>query len=221
MRRAEGTGRTLEDAVLHALQQIGASRQDVEIEILQEPRPSLLGFGGREARVRVTTRRLAASPAPGLAEAFAATALRLMGHAAEPRAEEANDVITVTIEGKELGRLVGRHGRTLDALEVLLAAHLHRETGKRTQVVVDAEGYRARRERALIEQARSAAERAIAGRVAVVLDPMEPRDRRTVHLALRDDNRVGTFSEGEGEHRHVVVVPRTPGDRQDLSQDKE
>lgn len=217
MSAGEGTGRTIDEAVHNALQHLGAAREDVDVEVLQEPRPALLGFGGREARVRVTLRRAAAGPAGD----FVMTALHRMGYSAEVHTEETSEGITVTIGGKDISGLVGRHGRTLDALEVLLAVHLHRETGKRTQVVVDAEGYRARREKALVEQAIQAAERAVAQRTAVALDPMEPRDRRTVHLTLRDDERVSTSSEGEGEHRHVVVVPRTPGHRKDLPPDEE
>ncbi|OFX27482.1 MAG: hypothetical protein A2Z07_11385 [Armatimonadetes bacterium RBG_16_67_12] len=213
----EGTGRTTDDAIHDALQHLGAAREDVDVEVLQEPRPALLGFGGREARVRVTLRRGAA----GLAGNFVTTALHLMGYIAEAHTEETAEGINVTLGGKDISGFIGRHGRTLDALEVLLAVHLHRETGRRTQVVADAEGYRARREKALVEQAIQAAARAAAQRTAVALDPMDPRDRRTVHLALRDDERVSTSSEGEGEHRHVVVVPRTPGDRKDLPPDEE
>jgi spoIIIJ-associated protein len=211
MTATEGTGRTIDDAIEHALQLLGAARDDVTVEVLQEPRQALLGFGGREARVRVTPRRGAAD----LGKAFSEAALQLMGYAAEAHAEDTPEGISVTLEGSEIGRLVERHGRTLDALELLLAVHLHRETGRRTQVVVDAGGYRARREETLVEQAVRAAERAVAERTAVALDPMDPRDRRTVHLALRDDERVSTSSEGEGEHRHVVIAPLKPGDRKD------
>lgn len=217
MTEAEGTGRTIDDAIEHALQLLGAAREDVTIEVLQEPRPALLGFGGREARVRVTPRRGAAD----LAKDFSEAALRLMGYAAEAHTEDTPEGVSVTLGGSEVGRLVDRHGRTLDALELLLAVHLHRETGRRTQVVVDAEGYRARREKSLVEQAALAAERAVAARTAVALDPMEPRDRRTVHLALRDDERVSTSSEGEGEHRHVVVAPRKPGEPKNPPADEE
>lgn len=217
MTGVEGTGRTIEDAIQHALHLLGAAREDVTIEVLQEPRPALLGFGGREARVRVMPRRGGAE----LARDFSAAALRLMGYAVEAHAEATPEGISVTLGGSDISRFIGRHGRTLDALEVLLAVHLHRETGRRTQVIVDAEGYRARREKALVEQAVHAAERALASRSAVALDPMEPRDRRTVHLALRGDERVTTSSEGEGEYRHVVVVPRMPGDRKDPSPDEE
>lgn len=217
MSAGEGTGRTIDEAIRDALQRLGAAREDVVVEVTQEPRPALLGFGGREARVRVTRRPAAAD----LARDFVEGAVHRMGYSAEARTEETAEGITVTLGGKNMGGLIGRHGRTLDAIEVLLAVHLHRETGRRVQVIVDAEGYRARREKALVDLAKAAAERALAQQTAVALDPMDPRDRRTVHLALRDDERVSTSSDGEGEHRHVVVKPRSPDDLKELPSDEE
>jgi spoIIIJ-associated protein len=203
---ADGVGRTLEEAVENALRQIGAARDEVDVEVLQEPRPALLGFGGREARVRVSRRPSAMERA----RAFLDAAIGMMGHAVSAEVADAGDGITVNLKGRGVGAMIGRHGRTLDALEVLLALHLQRTLGRRVHVTVDAAGYRARREQALVALARRAADRAVAEGVDVALEPMEPRDRRTVHLALKDDARVETFSEGESEHRHVVVRPR-PG----------
>jgi spoIIIJ-associated protein len=207
MSGAEGTGRTVEEAVNRALQELGLERDSATIEVLQEPKPALLGFGGREARVRVTPKATIGQAAGE----FVATALRLMGHEVSTHVASTDDGMTVTFEGRDVASLIGRHGRTLDALEVLLALHLHQQGGERVQVVVDAAGYRARRERTLRDQAGQAVARALAEGTPVALDPMEPRDRRTIHLALREDERVSTVSEGEGEHRHVVIVPHRAG----------
>ncbi len=204
MSGTEWTGRSVEEAVERALTALGVTRDNVTVEVLQEPKPALLGFGGRDARVRVTPKVSTGQAA----EEFVATALRLMGHEVTTRVASTDEGLNVTFEGQGIAGLIGRHGRTLDALEVLLALHLHQRSGERVQVVVDAAGYRARRERALREQAEQAVARAIAEGVPIALDPMEPRDRRTIHLALREDERVSTASEGEGDHRHVVIVPR-------------
>ncbi|MDR7545443.1 MAG: RNA-binding cell elongation regulator Jag/EloR [Armatimonadota bacterium] len=208
MTAADGTGRTIDEAVENALRQIGATRDEVEVEVLQEPKPALLGFGGREARVRVTRRPTAVERA----KAFLDTTIGMMGYRAAADVTDAGDRITVSLKGRDVGPLIGRHGRTLDALEILLAIHLQRALGRRVQVTVDAAGYRARREQALVAVARRAAERAVAGQTVVALDPMEPRERRIVHLALKDDSRVETTSEGEAEHRHVVVRPKSAGE---------
>jgi spoIIIJ-associated protein len=204
MNAAEAVGRTVEEAVERALRELGAARDDVDIEILQEPRPALLGFGGREARVRVTRR-----PSPAeIAATFVAQTLELMGQAVTVHTAERDDTLYLTLEGTQLDGVIGRQGQALDAVEILLSLHLQRRTGRRVPVVVDAGGYRARQEQALAEAAQAAAERAVREAATVALDPMEPRERRLVHLALKDDPRVTTVSEGEEEHRHVVIVPR-------------
>lgn len=200
---AEGSGRTVEEAIDQALSHMGASRDDVDVEIVQEPRQALLGLGGREARVRVTRRPTAADAA----RAFVTEALQLMGYAVTSSIAESDEGLAVTLEGHGVLGLIGRHGRTLDALEVLLALHLMRKFDKKIPLTLDAAGYRAKREKAVGDLAREAATRASEEGTPVALDPMHPRDRRIVHLTLKDDLRVRTASEGEGEHRHVVVVP--------------
>ena len=203
---SEASGRTVDEAVGRALAELGVPRDQVDVEVVQEPRPALLGLGGREAKVRVTRR---ATPGP-FAQKTAEAILSLMGYEATADLEETQDALAVTLSGRELGALIGGHGRTLDALEFLLGLHVARRHGRRIRVVLDAEGYRARRERALREVGQQAADRAANEGKAVFLEPMGPRDRRTVHLALQDDARVKTSSEGEDDERRVVVRPQEP-----------
>lgn len=224
MSDVEGAGRTIDEATERALKEIGARRDEVDVEILQEPRPALLGFGGREARVRLTRRPSAVQ----VAQAFTSSVLQMMGYDVTVSASETADGLAVNLHGDDLGGLIGRQGRTLDAIELLAALHVQRKAGQRFPVIVDAAGYRARRERTLVEAASRAADRAAKERTAVALDPMEPRDRRVVHLALRDDARVETASEGEDENRHVVVIPKasqadteSPGEPQPTESDEE
>jgi spoIIIJ-associated protein len=199
----ETSGRTVDEAVEHALKELGAGREDVDIEVLQEPRQALLGFGGREARVRVTRK----PDHLETAREFAVSALRLMGFDVDARASETPESVVIDLVGQDLGGLIGRHGRTLDALELLVALYAQRRSGQRVQVIVDAAGYRARHERTLVEVAQHAAEKAVQGGVPIRMDPMGPRDRRIVHVALKDDARVRTASEGEDDERRVVVFP--------------
>lgn len=208
MTSAEVSGRTVEEAVARALAEIGAAREDVEVEVLQEPKAALLGLGGREARVRVTRR-----PTDGvLAERVASDILAFMGYTVTADVQESADRTMVVLEGQEIGGLVGRQGQTLDALELLVGLHLARKLGRRSHIVLDVEGYRARREATLQRIAAEAAGRASRERKPVLLDPMDPRDRRTVHLALQHDARVTTSSVGDDEDRRVVVHPTEPGD---------
>lgn len=115
--------------------------------------------------------------------------------------------IILDVVGQDLGILIGRHGRCLDAIQVLVAAATSKSLGFRYPVVVDVEGYR-NRTRAKIEAvAQRSAERAIRSREDVKLRPMTGYERRTVHFALRDNPRVATISEGEEPFRAVVIRP--------------
>lgn len=116
--------------------------------------------------------------------------------------------IILDITGDELAVLIGRHGRTLDALQVLVATITNRKLDTRYPLVVDVSGYRHRRRMKLEEIARGAAERAVRQRRAVQLRPMSSFERRVVHVVLRDDRRVQTESEGVEPRRMVVVHPR-------------
>lgn len=113
--------------------------------------------------------------------------------------------IILDVVGGDLAILIGRHGRTLDSLQSLVAAITNRQLGFRYPVVVDVEGYRHRRRQKLEEIARRAADRASRQRGAVRLRPMTAYERRIVHVALRNDRRVVTASEGEDPNRQVVV----------------
>jgi spoIIIJ-associated protein len=117
------------------------------------------------------------------------------------------ELILDVVDG-DLAVLIGRHGKTLDALQTLTAAIANRAVGFRHPVVVDVEGYRARRREKLEEIAQRAAERAARQRQPVKLRPMSSFERRVVHVALRDDRRVTTGSEGEEPFRHVIVRPK-------------
>jgi spoIIIJ-associated protein len=116
--------------------------------------------------------------------------------------------IILDVVGGDLALLIGRHGRTLDALQTLVSAITSRELGFRHPVVVDVEGYRHRRRQKIEDIARRAADRAARQHSPVRLRPMTAYERRVVHVVLRDDRRVQTGSEGEDPFRMVVVSPK-------------
>lgn len=115
--------------------------------------------------------------------------------------------LILDITGDDLAILIGRHGKTLDALQFVISAITTRTMGFRYPVVVDVEGYKNRQRQKLEAIARSSANKAASQHRPVKLRPMTPYERRIVHIALRDDDRVETVSEGEGATRHVVVTP--------------
>ena len=116
--------------------------------------------------------------------------------------------IILDVVGGDLALLIGRHGRTLDALQTLVAAITNRQIGFRYPVIVDVEGYRHRRRQKIEDIARRAADRASRQHIPVRLRPMTAYERRVVHVVLRDDRRVTTGSEGEDPFRVVVVSPK-------------
>ena len=115
--------------------------------------------------------------------------------------------LILDISGDDMAVLIGRHGKTLDALQFIVSMITIRTIGFRYPVVVDVEGYKNRQRQKLESIAHSSANRAVSQHRKVGLRPMTPYERRIIHIALRDDDRVETVSEGEGSARHVVVVP--------------
>lgn len=116
--------------------------------------------------------------------------------------------VILDIVGGELGILIGRHGKSLESLQTLVSAITNKRLGQRYAVMVDVEGYRARRRVKLEEMARQAAERASRQKRPVKMRPMSAYERKVVHMALRSDRRVETQSEGEEPFRQVVVAPK-------------
>lgn len=116
--------------------------------------------------------------------------------------------LILDITGDDLAVLIGRHGRTLDALQFLISSITTRKVGFRYPVVVDVEGYKGRQRQKLENIAYNAAKKAVSQDRSIKLRPMTPYERRIIHLALREDDRVETMSEGEGRARRVVVIPR-------------
>ncbi len=203
----EKRGRTVDEAVAAALEELALPEDAVEIEVLAEGQKGLLGrWGVREAHVRVRPRRRKVEAAV----AFVRDVTRTMGLDAQVEGREVADGIWVEIRGRDLGRLIGRRGRTLDALQYLVNLVVARRHEDRRPVIVDVEGYRRRRRDALEDLAVRMALRARRLGRAVSLGPMAAAERRVIHLALQDHPEVSTHSEGEEPLRRVIITPR-PG----------
>lgn len=204
MRVAEKTGRTVEEAIAAGIQELAVDRQQVSIEILEEPaKKGLFGlFGSRLARVRVTY-----EDDPGfLATEFIKNVCKAMGVAAETQVSRESDNLHINITGPELGILIGRRGDTLDALQYLTNLAIAKKMSERIRIVVDVEGYRLRREETLIRLAKRLSDKVKRTGVRIVLEPMNPHERRIIHTSLQDDSRISTFSEGDDPNRRVVIA---------------
>jgi spoIIIJ-associated protein len=133
----------------------------------------------------------------------------LEGLGLEGRVETAEDeeTITATVDGDELGLLIGRHGQTIDAVQLLCFQAAFRGMRERKRVIVDAAGYRAQRREALEKRADRVSEQALGDARPVELEPMSAAERRVVHEYLREKPGIETYSEGDEPHRFVVVAP--------------
>ena len=121
--------------------------------------------------------------------------------------EEGDAQITGTVDGEDVGRLIGRRGQTIDAVQLVCYRAASRGAKERKRVVVDASGYRERRRELIERQAERAVERALETGKEIELEPMTPNERKVVHDHLADRSGIETFSEGEEPDRCVIVAP--------------
>jgi spoIIIJ-associated protein len=223
--QAEGHGETVGEAKWAALRELerlqpGLEKASVRFDVLSEGERGLLGVGYEPARVLATVAKQdgaapaaphADDPAGPVAERAREILERIVeGIGARCRIDlhEEDDVLVATCTGGNLGLLIGKHGQTIDAVQYLVNAGVSRAfPDDRKQVVVDASGYRARREATLAAIAQRSAERALQLGSRVELEPMTAVERKVVHLALRDHPEVETTSEGTEPNRFVVVAP--------------
>jgi spoIIIJ-associated protein len=117
--------------------------------------------------------------------------------------------VNIEIKGSEVAILIGRQGQTLDALQYLVGIAAAKNVQTRQRLILDAEGYRERHNLVIMNKAKEYAEAVKAHNKEAVLDPQPARERRLVHMALAEDPDVYTYSEGEGENRHVVISPKS------------
>ena len=206
METLEVTGRNVEEAIEIALEQLGAKRDKVEVDVNSQGKGGILGFGAEPARVLVT---LTTSPAGlvAVSKLIVDNLLRTMKVSAlassRPQEAEQEDTIELDIEGEDSGLLIGRRGETLRALQFI--ANLLVSQRAEGRVVLDVEGYRERRYDALRTLASRVAERVIATGNSVTLEPMASNERRIIHITLADHPQVTTESTGMGEGRKITI----------------
>ena len=200
----EMEGETTEEALNRALEELGVDRDLVNVKVLREPTKGILKLGAKLAQVRATLKEnISDSPEAVLDEIFSRMEIE-----ATTESQIIDGSVHLTISSDRPGLLIGRRGQTLDAIEHVLNCILSKSSLVKRKVHIDAEGYRERREKMLVDLASTMANKVRETKQEVVLDPMPPRDRRIVHLALQSDKRVHTYSRGEGLMRCVVVTPR-------------
>jgi spoIIIJ-associated protein len=209
----EATGETVGEAKWKALRDLeraapGLDKASVSFQVVSEGERGLLGVGSTPARVvaSVDAPAALAPAAPREDETVVERVVAAMGVGARVVVREGDEEVVVTCTGGDLGLLIGKHGQTIDALQHVANAALHRGGEGAKPVTVDAAGYRERRRTTLEGIALRGAERAAAGE-RVLLEPMTSVERKIVHERLKDVPGVETSSEGTEPNRYVVVLP--------------
>lgn len=233
----EFEGKTTEEAIQAACRKLHLSQDQITIEVLEPGSAGIFGLvGSRKAKIRVippqdeTAEEMLSYEEPILDDAEESDQsnmpdepnegdllvakeslekiLTLIPMDTTVRVEKDNGKIALSVEGDSSGLLIGRRGRTLDALQYIVNKIVNKALEKRVQVQVDSENYRQRRRETLAQMALQMGEKAKKTRKPVTTNLLNPHDRRIVHLALKDDKEVDTRSRGDGVLKKVVIFPK-------------
>jgi len=228
----EFEGKTKEEALANACKELGLSEEEMETEVLSYGSSGIFGLVGvKKAKIRVAVpESVAPAPAPAPAAPTepesetetvpASTDIvqtakeaidEIVSHIADDTSVTATataDEITLEVHGGNAALLIGKHGKTLDALQYLVQRIVQKQGGTRIRVTVDVEGYRSRRKDSLSRLALRLSEKVKQTGKPATIKPMNAYDRRIVHLALKKENKVRTQSKGTGTFRKVVIYPQ-------------
>ena len=208
----EFEGKTTEEAIENAARTLNVPAEDLNIDIIEPGSAGIFGLvGGRKAKIKVTLKRSPGSPETDelvLARQTLEKILSLIPVEATIRSDRIDGKVNLTIEGDRSGLLIGRKGKTLDALQYVVTKIVNKALDKKTHLVIDSENYRKRRTDSITQLALRMGEKAKRMKKPVTTNPLNPHDRRLVHLALKEDDDLETRSRGEGLLKKVVILPK-------------
>jgi spoIIIJ-associated protein len=235
MKYIEKSAKTIEDAIELALKELNVTKDQVDVVVLDQPSKGIFGLiGSRMAKVKVTLKeqvkekeefkpkstreaRPTRDSGPGLpatdqdkgaAQKFLREVLDAMDIKAEIRVKGQGDSLYINLSGPKMGIIIGRRGQTLDSLQYLVSLVVNKNKGREgyVKVILDTEDYRRKREETLVRLAKRLADGVVKTGKKVELEPMNPYERRIIHSALQNNDRITTFSEGEEPYRKVVIA---------------
>lgn len=202
----EKSGKTIDEAVNKALVELGADRESVEIEVVNEGKKGILGFGSENAVVRV---KMEESPLQK-AEKYVKSVMEKFGIETEIKGIVEDETVNIEIVGdsEAVGKVIGRRGDTLDALQYLTSLVVNKGEEDYIRVTIDTENYRGKREETLIKLAKRMAGVVSRSRKSVTLEPMNPNERRIIHSALQEYRNITTYSTGKEPNRCIVITTK-------------
>jgi spoIIIJ-associated protein len=232
METYEFEGKTTEEAIQNAARELNLPVEELSVDVIEPGSAGIFGLvGGRKAKIKVTLKTPSELEEEGEEEEqepgerreepqendvnFAKRTLEeilaLIPVEATVAASRGEGRITLKVQGDRSGLLIGRKGKTLDALQFLVNKIVSKALDKKIDVVIDSENYRRRREDSLTQLALKMGDKAKRIKKPVTTNPMNPHDRRLIHLALKDDEHLETRSRGEGLLKRVVIIPKGKG----------
>ncbi len=208
----EFEGKTTEEALENASRELDLQPEELNFDILEPGSAGIFGLvGGKKAKIRITLEKPEETNSENgvqLAREALEKILGLIPVETTVNAEQTDGKIVLSIEGDTSGLLIGRRGKTLDALQYIVNKIVNKALDKKTYVVVDSENYRKRREESLTQLALKMGDKAKKIKKPVSTNLLNPHDRRIVHLTLQEDIDLDTKSRGDGLLKKVVIIPK-------------
>ena len=204
----EVSGKTEEEAIAAGLEQLGKTRDEVSVEVVERSKKGVLGIGRTDAVVRLSYE--VADTQRDRVERYLRGLLDCMGIEADIEiTEREGGGLVANLSGSAMGAVIGRRGETLDAIQHLVNYSVNRGSEK-MHISVDAENYRSKREESLVRLAEKMAAKAVKYKRSMALEPMNSYERHVIHTALQNYEGVSTASTGVEPNRRVVVTYEKP-----------
>lgn len=201
MKEIQKSAKTVDKAIEEALLELNAAREDVEIEVISEGSRGFLGFGSKDAVVKVTEKF---NPEK-IAKNFLREMFIAMGIIVNIETQLKDKQLLINLTGDDMGILIGKRGQTLDSIQYLVNLVVNKGNAPYLSITIDTENYRQRRKETLESLAYNLAKKVRQTGKKVVLEPMNPYERRIIHSALQNDKYVSTYSEGTDPYRRLVI----------------
>ncbi len=216
MKTVETSGKTIDEAVVKGLEELGIQKDNAEIEVLCEPSQGFFGLiGTRLAKVKINIKK---NPAEYARDFVKETIEKIGLENVEVEIEKQNEsAVYIEIIGENLGVLIGKRGQTLNSIQYLTNLVVNKQFQQFQRIIIDVENYRQRREGTLKNLAENLAHKVIKGKRNIVLEPMIPQERRIIHTALQNNPSVVTYSQGDEPFRKVVITLKKTKEKENVS----
>ena len=203
MEFVEFKGKTKDEALMQASVELGVPSTDLEYEVVSEETKGFLGIGSKPCIIKARRKKTFIDEIREYLESL----FKAMDIQTEIQIEfdETENVLSINLEGPEMGILIGKRGQTLDALQYIISLAVNKKSESYIRVKLDTENYRARRKETLENLAKNIAFNVKRSKRSFALEPMNPYERRIIHATLQNDKYVSTKSEGEEPYRKVIV----------------